>query len=217
MSDFVPKSDAAFYAWMVNFLSFLEGHDFGPEVPIGAAEDGVTDFAAARVARESALAGARAATANQRAARRAAEQTYREIARTLQAMSAVTDADRAAMGITVRDGVPSPVPLRDAAPVVKVEFAGPAEHRIVFGDGMLSPRIRKAKGATACEIWAATTAINAAPPTDFALLEVAMKSPMIARWTSDEIGKMAHYRVRWAGSRGRKGPWSGVVSAMITG
>ena len=215
--DFVPKSDAAFYAWMVNFLSFLEDHDFGVDVPLGAAEDAVTDLAAASISRDSALAAARAATANHRAARRAAEQTYREIARTIQAMSGVTDADHAAMGITVRDGVPSIVRVAGTPPVVTVAISGPLEHRVVFTDETSSARIRKAAGAVACEIWAATAVVGAALPVEFKLLEVAAKSPFVARWPTAEIGRIAHYRARWVGSRGSKGPWSGTVSTMIAG
>jgi len=42
-------------------------------------------------------------------------------------------------------------------------------------------------------------------------------TPYLAEYPGAQAGKMAHYLLRWASTRGEKGPWSEVTSATIVG
>lgn len=69
----------------------------------------------------AARAAAIAARADKEKTRAAFERAIRPLTNFLQSDPGVTDADRAAIGITVRDGGKTPAPAPTSAPVARVD------------------------------------------------------------------------------------------------
>lgn len=223
MKDYIPRSDTGFQAWAGNFAAYASAHfadlGMGPldMAPITAAR---TDFETKLAANLTAQQAAQAARQAKDASRDTLESAIRKLVRRLQASTAVDDAERAALGITVSD----PVRTMDAAgigsrPVGVVDTSQRLRHEIRFTDEATPTRRAKPAGVMGCEIWVKVAAAGEPAPTgaeglSFVALDTA--SPYIAEYDGKEGSKTAHYMLRWVKTNGEKGPWSETVSATIT-
>ena len=148
MSDFIPKSDPEFQAWAANFSTYLTANAVALGLVAGDATSvatKVTAFNTAFAADTTAQAAAKAATAAKDAARADLEALLRSDTKRIQALPAVTNAQRSALGITVRDTTPTAAPVPTTAPNISVDFGTPQEHKIKF-----DPRT---PGVLGTEIW----------------------------------------------------------------
>ena len=222
-NDYIPGSDTGFQAWVDNFVTYASAHlvqlGIAPPdiVPILA---GKADFDTKMSANVTAQQAAQSARQAKDDSRDALESLIRALVKRLQVSSAVDDAERAALGITVRDKV------RTAAtgdittrPVGMVDTSQRLRHEIRFTDEATPTRRAKPDGVMGCEIWVKVTATGEPAPTSadelrFVTLDTA--SPYIAEYDGADGGKTAHYMLRWVKSSGEKGPWSETVSATIT-
>ena len=140
--------------------------------------------------------------------------------RRLQASPAVSDEERKALGITVRDTTPTGISAAVAAatrPVGMVSTAQRLRHEIRFFDEATPTSRAKPDGVMGCEIW---VKIGTTPPADssectFLALDTA--SPYTAEYPGAAAGKTAYYMLRWVTTRGDKGPWSETLAATIAG
>jgi len=144
----------------------------------------------------------------------------RSLVRKLQASTELTDAQRAAMGITVRDTVVTVASSAGMAsrPVGVVDTAQRLRHEIRFSDEATPTRKAKPAGVMGCEIWVKVAATGEPAPIDPAQLQflgLDTASPYVAEFPGADAGKTAHYMLRWVNTRGDKGPWSETVSATI--
>ena len=222
-NDYIPGSDTGFQAWVENFVTYASAHlvELGiapPDIiPISA---GKADFNTKMSANVTAQQAAQSARQAKDASRDTLESLVRTLVKRLQASSAVDDAERAALGITVRDKV------RTAAtgdittrPIGVVDTSQRLRHEIRFSDEATPTRRAKPAGVMGCEIWVKVAAAGEPGPTSadelrFITLDTA--SPYIAEYDGADGGKTAHYMLRWVKSSGEKGPWSETVSATIT-
>lgn len=219
--DYLPKPDAAFGPWLENFVVYANAH-LGPLgillndlIPVIDANDA---WKAAYPAHVAAQAAAQSATQAKDAARAAAEAEVRALVRRLQASPAVSDAERAALGITVPDAEPSPVGPPTTAPVVKVEAVARLRHVIHFADAATPTKMAKPRGVSGAEIWVKLAAVADPVPTDpKALTFVALdtRTPYTLDFDGADGGKNAHYMLRWVNTKGEKGPWSETATATV--
>ncbi|MBA7478037.1 hypothetical protein ES707_13452 [subsurface metagenome] len=222
-NDYIPGSDTGFQAWADNFVTYASAHlvELGiapPDiVPILA---GKADFAAKLSANVAAQQAAQSARQAKDDARDELEAAVRQLVRQLQVSSAVDDAERAALGITVPDRIRTATAGDiTTRPVGVVDTSQRLRHEIRFSDEATPTRRAKPAGIMGCEIWVKVAATGEPAPTSadelrFITLDTA--SPYIAEFDGADGGKTAHYMLRWVKSSGEKGPWSETVSATIT-
>lgn len=74
------------------------------------------------------------------------------------------EADRAGMGITVRDGSLSPSPAPTTRPLVRVDTSRRLLHTLRFSDESTPTRRRKPHGVLGAEVWVALAAPHDPPP-----------------------------------------------------
>lgn len=223
VSDYIPDPDGDFYVWEQNFLR-TAGTD---PAAVGITAEDVTALGTARDAWEAAYldnetrqAAARAARQLKDDTRRAFESAIRAVVKRIQAAPIVTDDQRRALGITVKDAVATSAPAAATRPVAVVSTAQRLRHEIRFYDEATPTRKARPAGTMGCEIWVKLAAAGEAPPADegdctFLALDTA--SPYTAEYSGEESGKTAHYLLRWVSTRGEKGPWSETVSATVAG
>lgn len=126
----------------------------------------------------------------------------------------VTDADRLKMELPIYDRKPTPAPVPETRPEIEVDFAQIARH-------VLHVRDSKSKGSgrpphvIGFEIWRRIGGDTEPVTREMHLVEQAVHSPHTLEYEFEERGKRIWYRTRWVNTRGEKGPWSEIVSAII--
>lgn len=173
----------------------------------------------------AAKAAARAARENKDIARDALIAAARAIIRFIQSFPATTNAQRAAIGITIKDSAGTPVPPPTSRPLVVVTDAGRRTHRLRLLDeghsqGPLSRATRRARprGVDRAEVFVAFTQHAAPAPKDpraYRYVQSISDGSMVMSFDTPEAGLQAHYLARWVTRRNAPGPWSETASATI--
>jgi hypothetical protein len=126
----------------------------------------------------------------------------------------VTDADRRNMGLPVHDRTPTPAPPPSSRPELEVAFPQIARHTLQVRDSETKSAGKPAH-VIGFEIWRRVGGSNEPTYEEMQLVELATHSPHTLAYPSTERGQMIWYALRWVNSRGEKGPWSEIVSAVI--
>ena len=222
MADYIPGSDTDFQVWVANFDTYANAHL--AELAIGLPDiapiaTGRTDFDTKMTGNVTAQQAAQSARQAKDSSRETLESAVRQLVKRLQASSSVDDAERAALGITIRDTIPTAAGGIDTRPIGTVDTSQRLRHEIRFSDEATPTSRAKPAGVMGCEIWVKVAATGEAPPADpdelnFVAMDTA--TPYIVEYDGADGGKTAHYMLRWVKSGGEKGPWSETISATIT-
>jgi len=130
----------------------------------------------------------------------------------------VTDAQRAALGITVRDAEPTPTGKPTTRPLVTVDFSKRLRHTLRYADESTPTRRARPFGVIGAEIWVKLAVAGDPAPSDpdeLTFLQLSTRTPAVAEFTGADGGKTAHYMLRWLSTRSEPGPWSETASATI--
>ncbi len=220
-SNYIPRPDGVFNAWSSQYATSvkdwwsLQGLE---ESQIEPLSDARAAFAVAFAAHVRAQAAAESARAAKDAARAALEMEVRWSAAFVQSYPATTDAQRATMGITVRDTTRTPSPTPMSRPLVSVEPAARLTHELRLVDDASPTQRGKPVGVVGAEVWVTLVNAGSPPPRDPAALSflmMATRPTVRAAFTSADGGKTAVYMLRWVSTRGEKGPWSDVVTGTV--
>jgi hypothetical protein len=227
-SNYIPRPDGDFSAWAQHYYDAVEkwwsvnGFDDSELKPLKEALSAWIASYAAHVTAQQKAEGARQA---KDVARAALEKEVRPITNFVQGYPKTTNADRAEMGITVRDTSKTPSPTPTSAPVVQVESGQRLTHRLKFTDAAAPTRRGKPPGTIGAEVWLALTPTGQpAPPLNppgaggggsYKFLSVSSRGNLQTDFPSAEAGKTAYYALRWVSTRGEKGPWSEVAAATV--
>ena len=227
-SNYIPRPDGDFDAWAAHYYEAVakwwdtQGLDPTDLKPLETALAEWQKDYPAHVAAQQKAEGARAAKDEARAA---LEKEIRPVTNFVQGYTKTTDADRATIGITVRDTSKTPAPTPTSAPVVRVESGQRLTHRLRFTDAAAPTRRGKPPGTIGAEVWLALTPPHEpAPPLpssggssrdSYRFLSVSSRGNLQTDFPSAEAGKTAYYALRWVSTRGEKGPWSEVAAATV--
>ena len=225
---YMPRPDGNFSAWANHYYDavskFYEEQGFDQELltPLKKALD---TWNAQYPAHVSAQQRAEAARQAKDAARAALEKEVRPVTNFVQGYPKTTNADRAEMGITVRDTSPTPAPAPSSRPLALVESGQRLTHQLRLVDESTPTRRARPQGVLGAEVWvklvAPPHADQPAPtdpardPSSFTFLTMTTKPSFRAEFKAGEGGKTAVYMARWVNTRGEKGPWSEVTTATV--
>lgn len=218
-TDYIPNSDADFSAWIHNLVTYANANLAGLGLtaadltPLQTAVTGWDTVYPAHVAAQASAQSARQAKDDSRAD---VEGAVRPLVGKLQSTTTVSDAQRQALGITVRATSKTAVSVPTTRPVAQVDTGQRLRHAISFVDELTPTTRAKPDGVTGCEIW--TKVGDPAPtgPGEVAYLALDTRTPYVVEFNGSEAGKTAYYMLRWINTRGERGPWSQTVSGTIT-
>ncbi|MDR1331737.1 MAG: hypothetical protein LBK07_06495 [Tannerella sp.] len=146
--------------------------------------------------------------------RRVYEKLLRMLVRMLGSSPTVTDDDRRAMGIVIRDTVRTPVKLPKSYPVFTVDTSIIRCLIIFFRDmgSMLKAKPHGVHGVEIC--WAI---LDRPPVSVDELIHSAFdtRAPFRLMFDESERGRTVYICLRWENTRGEKGPWSEIVMAIV--
>lgn len=216
-----PRPDGDFSAYMNHYYDAVEkfwnvqGLDLNDLADLKKALDTWNGAFPAHVRAQAAAEGARQ---NKDAARRDLEAQARPITSFVQGYPKTTDADRATIGITVRDTEGTPTPTPTTRPQALVQAGQRLTHTLRLTDESTPTRRARPKGVLGAEVWVKLVDAGTPAPTDpaaLAFLTMATKPSITTEYRAADGGKTAVYMLRWVNTRGEKGPWSDVTMATV--
>lgn len=152
----IPRPDGNFTAWSSHYFEAVtkfwndQGLDANDLKPLEEAQAAWAEAYAAYVQAEAAY---NAALEAKRAARAEFESAIRPVSAFIQTYFKTTDADRASIGITVKDTGGTPVPQPATAPLVSITLDGRLKHRLRIVDEDTPLKLAKPHGVRGCEVW----------------------------------------------------------------
>ena len=222
MADFIPQADAAFDTWQANFMTVVGGNPtayglIASDLVPATALQGT--WATAYPAHITEQAAAQAARQTKDNARTAYEPLIRVLVRRIQAQppAIVTDAERAAAGLTVPDSNPTPVGAPTTAPVGTIDTAQRLQHTVHFRDATTPNSKAKPAGVSGCEIWMKIGTPPPVDPRDLSFVTLDTRTPHVVHFDGADAGKVVTYWLRWVSTRNERGPWSAAVAATVPG
>lgn len=218
---YMPRPDGNFSAWANHYYEavkkFYEEQGFDPDL-LTPLQKALATWNAQYPAHVRAQAAAEAARQAKDAARAALEKEVRPVTNFVQGYPKTTNADRAEMGITVRDTSPTPAPAPSSRPLALVESGQRLTHQLRLVDESTPTRRARPAGVLGAEVWVKLVDADAPTPTDPAaltFLTMTTKPSFRAEFKAGEGGKTAVYMARWVSTQGEKGPWSEVTTATV--
>lgn len=219
---FIPRADGQFDNWQGNFSDYAADH----REALGISEGDVSKLASLQKAWETdyrAVTAARDAWQSAVAAKEASRSEYialiRTLATQLRARTSLTDAQRAALGLTLPNANATPDGAPQTAPLFSIDTSQRLQHSVDFFDSETPTRRAKPRGILAAEIRIAIRPAGASPPTDpaaYAFRGIHTRSPATISFEGADGGQTAHYQLRWLNTRGQAGPFSALGSATVT-
>ncbi|MGD9691056.1 MAG: hypothetical protein AB7K52_15465 [Phycisphaerales bacterium] len=218
---YMPRPDGNFSAWANHYYEAVkkwwDANGFDP-TDLKPLETALAEWNADYPAHIKAQAAAEGARQAKDAARAALEKEVRPVTNFVQGYPKTTNADRAEMGITVRDTSPSPAPAPSSRPLALVESGQRLTHQLRLVDESTPTRRARPAGVLGAEVWVKLVDADTPAPTDPAaltFLTMTTKPSFRADFKPGEGGKTAVYMARWVNTRGEKGPWSEVTTATV--
>ena len=217
MADYIPGPDGSFQAWQANFVTYANanlaalGLVAADMAPITAAQ---TNWNTAFPAHVAAVNAAKAAKQAKDEARAAYVGAIRPLVRRLQASTVVSDAERAALGITVAQ-TPTPIGPPTTAPIASIECGNRLQQTIRFVDSATPTKKAKPAGVMGVEIWNKVGTTPPANESELRFVAVDTNAPYVMNFDSADGGKTSYVWLRWVSPTGERGPWSEQAQATI--
>lgn len=222
-TDYIPSTDSGFDSWLTNFSTLLTGAptDYGltaPDAVIVAAERSA--YHTAYVAATDPSTRTVATIAAKDAARVSAESIVRPYAVSISMNSGVLDADKAAIGVTIRVTTPTPIPPPLTTPGLALVSGAPLGHTLRFFDTSTPTTKSKPFGALGMQVMRSVGVAPAVDPSVCPYYATWTKSPNVSTFESGQQGKVATYFARWVtrggpGGAAQYGPWSAPLSLVV--
>jgi hypothetical protein len=220
-SDFIPHSDGDFNLWQDNLVKTAELN----LIPWGIPDD---DFAKVKSLQTNWIGTF--AKASNKQNRTAADVTAKDdarydyekairpfVAQWLSNNSKVTDSDRTRMGLTVKSGTRTPVPVPTTSPVGTVDFSVRQQHTLRYYDEASAHSNAKPDGVHGCEIYMKVDGDAPKDASELSYVGTCTAAPCTVKFDGTKSGKTVYYWLRWVNTRGECGPWSITLSAMVAG
>lgn len=221
MADFIPQSITKFNVWQGGLMAILE-----PNLSLWKIN--MADYSevfAEQIVWKGAFA--KASNRNNRTSgdvrgRLVSRRKYTKLLRKFIAQwlannSNVPDSDRTRMGLTVKSGTHTPVAIPTTRPSGTIFFPQRMQHKLCINDSETPTLKAKPAGVQGCEIWVKVDGSVPKNSSELTYLATATRTPYIVEYDGDTVGKYVYYWLRWVNKRGKFGPWSIVISAMVAG
>ena len=220
-SDYLPRPDRTFLAWVINFLKYLMGRleQFNFPQALFQQLSGEKDvFAQKLEVAEEPTTHTTVNVQEKNDARKALEKNIRQaVAEYLTRNHLLTDGDRRLLGLPVHKTTRTPVPPPTGKVDFTIESLGGSRLVIHFHahDEERERANAKPFGVRGAEIiWA----VLDAPPASYNELAHSVfdtRSPYTFQFDLADAGKRFYCCLRWENTTGQKGPWSEIQSAII--
>jgi hypothetical protein len=214
--DYIPKRDSELVAWSANFTAQVAANAQEWEIPpleVVALQAADVAFATLHTQADSPSRNS-VIVAEKNAARKTLEAKIRELNGFRLKNPVITDEQRSALGLHVRDTTPTIIPPPQTSPVLDLEPAGVRRLNVVFHDNDSANKAKPYGVSSALIVYAV---LDAPPdsPDDLVKSALAARAPHLLEFTERERGKRAYAAVCWQNEKGERGPWSEIENAIV--
>lgn len=219
MADYIPKNDSEIIEFADNFINKITGNE--PYYGLKPADSTALNtlrgvFSDAYNENNTAQINARSTREAKEAQKAPLVAKLRMAAQTVQNADGVTDSKRADLRITVPQSGSFPTGAPASRPVAEIDTSEPLRHTIKFYDLDMNTK-GKPDGVKGAEIFVKIGGEATMNEDDYRYLGTDTASPYLAVHKPENVGKQAHYLLKWVNGKGESGAWSNSVSATITG
>jgi len=219
-APYIPATDAGFSAWILNFSTLITA----TPTAYGLTAGNATTIAAQNTAYQAAYTAANdpstrtpETVAAKDAARAAATAVVRPFAMQINASAAVTNGQRAALGLTIRKTVPTPVPAPTDIPTLGLVSGEPGLANMQYRNPSAPDGKAKPYGCIGVQLCIAVGTTPAIDPSQGLLGGTVTKSPFVLGLAPTSAGKVITVYGRFVTQSGpggvaQAGPWSAPVS-----
>ncbi|MDR1284184.1 MAG: hypothetical protein LBK99_25710 [Opitutaceae bacterium] len=217
-ADYIPRPQAVFNNWQETLVAYLLANlgRFGL----------TTDMLDALMALQAAWRDAWALASNPDKRTKATVQAKNEALAAYKAgirqfvnerltyNKKVTNADRDNMGLPIHDTHPTPAPVSQDAPDITIRM--PAARRLEILARVLANALRKKPDGG--HGWELRWIISLTQPTSLDQIthsEFSTRSAIVLDFDENQRGQRIWLIARWENTRGQKGPWTDILSAII--
>jgi hypothetical protein len=126
----------------------------------------------------------------------------------------VSDAERRKMNLTVRDTTRTIVGPPVEMPLPEIDFSRRQQHGVIAKNA--EGKRKKPLHVRGFEIYRKVGGDAPLNDDDFRYAGFATRSPFIIRYKLGDTSKIVWYRIRWVNAKNNPGPWSEIITAVIT-
>jgi hypothetical protein len=217
-SDYIPTQDGKFLEWVKFLFAYVAAHasawGLAPSTWAHITPE-ITEYEDAYEKAQDPNRGKADVKAKNVARDRLKKSTRQFNNEHLEYNSAISDVEREEMGLPVHKTTRTPSQIAADAPDIDVDTSVPGHLGFHFFEKGSRHKKGKPKGQHGAEIaWV----ISDVPPTKWADLihsNIDTNSPFTLEFENDQRGKTVYFALRWENTRGEKGPWSVIQSAVI--
>lgn len=221
MPTYLPSREADLRLWVENFKTKTTAAPATYGIVAGNATDianAITPFGTAY----DALVTARASNTDTPAmvlakdvAKASMLVVVRNWAQVIRNNPGVTDANKAALGLTLVNFPPTPIPPPSTYPILNVTAPGPLQQTISYADSATPTARRRPFGAIGQQMYRFTGTVAGTDPEDAQFRGFVTRQPFTFNFDSGDRGKLATYWSRWQNAKGEVGPWSAPVTLAV--
>ena len=218
--NYLPDKDNDLGPWVNTFTTYAGDH----LAALGLTVDQLDQISGAATEYQNALAAHTAAAAAARTARQAKDLakksltgSIRSLVKQLQANPNLTNTQREALGISLRDDTRTTHNPPVSSPDPRVRTIKHLGHIIGFLDSD-TEKAAKPAGVDAAEVYMAIVPADAPAPADYsqyAFVGLATRSTFTLGFEPADASKRAYYLARWVNGKGQYGPFGTATSATI--
>jgi hypothetical protein len=218
-NDFIPTKDRDFLSWVINFLKFL----FPILARIAFPNEIYQELAAMRndfqekleTAEEPATRTKLTVLAKKNA-RKALEKRLRQVVKEYLTFNhAVTDEDRDGLGLPIYKTTRTPAQVATTYPDFDIDSSTIRRLTIHFYDQGQKTSKAKPAGQHGAEIRWVISDTPVVDVKDLTHSAFDTHTPFTLEFEGHERGKTVYFCLCWENTRGEKGPWSEIQSAII--
>jgi hypothetical protein len=217
--DFIPRKDADFLQWVNNFMKYLSDISKTVAFPDSVYEELQTqqaDFAEKFELATEPATRTKLTVQAKTTARTTLENSLRKaVSEYLTSNHLLTDEDRDGLGLPIHKTTRTPSPVATDSPDADVDTSVIGRITIHFFEKGSRHKKGKPAGQHGAEVaWI----ISDTPPARWDELlhsNIDTNSPFTLAFEHDQRGKTVYFALRWENTRGEKGPWSEIQSAII--
>jgi len=208
--DYIPGGDSELLEFADNFITKTDGN----EADYGLTAADTTEVKALRLTFAGSYADnnskqttAKSARKQKDADRKPLVSKLRESSQVVQEHPKTTDAMREGLNLPIQDKESSNIGEPATVPVAEIDTSVKLRHEISFyNEGSESKG--KPDGVEGCQIWCKIGGDATMNEDDYRYLATDTGSPYLVVHKAENIGKQAHYLLRWVNAKGEPGPWS---------
>lgn len=221
-TSYIPTRIADFNTWVVNFQTYVDANYVAlglSTLDLATIDDAVNQFTAAYALSSVNDTRTPATIADTTTKRNYCRDVLQQYSQIINNSAATSDAQRAALQITIRATGKTPIPTPLSYPVITIVNATPLVHTMRVQDSQVVLTKVKAKpfGASAMELRQHVGATAPASPDDADFIGLFSRWPFQINQDPAHVGQTAYYYGRWITARGLTGPWSAVATMTVAG